>query len=185
MGMDNVTGKSKKQLVVGRLEGYEPEIGCCLWMLEESRRRTRETLDGLQSQVIDWVAFEGCNTIGTLLYHIAAIEMDWLYNEIMQGRMDDNVWAPFIYPVRDEQGRLVKVAGISFEEHYRLLDLTRALLLDCFKGMTSEDFHRPRNLAEYDVSPEWVLHHLMQHEAHHRGEMATVRAVAEKTLGLK
>jgi hypothetical protein len=40
--------------------------------------------------------------------------------------------------------------------------------------MTADDFVRPRSLADYDVSPAWVLHHLGQHEAEHRGELGSV-----------
>jgi uncharacterized damage-inducible protein DinB len=50
--------------------------------------------------------------------------------------------------------------------------------------MTLQDFRRPRQLPEYDVTPEWILHHLMQHEAEHRGEMGILRTRAEKSLGL-
>ncbi len=37
---------------------------------------------------------------------------------------------------------------------------------------------RPRRLPGYDVTPCWVLHHLMQHEAEHRAEIARLRAAA-------
>ena len=49
--------------------------------------------------------------------------------------------------------------------------------------MTREDFHRPRILERYNVSPAWVIHHLIQHEAEHRGQIGEIRALAEKSLG--
>jgi hypothetical protein len=30
--------------------------------------------------------------------------------------------------------------------------------------MSADDFHAPRVRERYDVSPAWVLHHLLQHE---------------------
>jgi hypothetical protein len=42
--------------------------------------------------------------------------------------------------------------------------------------MTAEDLHRVRTLPQYDVSPAWVLHHLSQHEAEHRGEIESILA---------
>ncbi len=45
--------------------------------------------------------------------------------------------------------------------------------------MSLDDFRRARNLERYDVTPAWVVHHLLQHEAEHRGEIATIRALAE------
>ena len=37
--------------------------------------------------------------------------------------------------------------------------------------MDLTDFRRARALALYDVTPEWVLHHLCQHEAEHRSQL--------------
>jgi hypothetical protein len=42
--------------------------------------------------------------------------------------------------------------------------------------MTAEDFHTPRAREDYDVSPAWVLHHLLQHEAEHRSEIVRLRS---------
>jgi uncharacterized damage-inducible protein DinB len=42
--------------------------------------------------------------------------------------------------------------------------------------MTDDEFSRPRSLPAYDVSPAWVLHHLAQHEAEHRGEIGSIIA---------
>ncbi len=47
--------------------------------------------------------------------------------------------------------------------------------------MTLEDYRRPRALDEYDVTPEWVLFHLRDHETMHRGELALSRTLAEAT----
>lgn len=43
--------------------------------------------------------------------------------------------------------------------------------------MTAADFHRARRLPQYEVSPAWVLHHLAQHEAEHRGELGSILAL--------
>jgi uncharacterized damage-inducible protein DinB len=32
----------------------------------------------------------------------------------------------------------------------------------------------------YSCTPEWVLHHLIQHETEHRGQIMTIRTQAEK-----
>jgi len=46
--------------------------------------------------------------------------------------------------------------------------------------MNIHDFRRVRRLPDYDVTPEWVLHHLTQHEAEHRSEIGALRASAER-----
>jgi uncharacterized damage-inducible protein DinB len=171
---------SKGYLVVEVMEGYAPEIGRWLGAMEDTRQRTKERLEGLRPELIDWGTAEVENSIGTLLYHIAAIEIDWLYCEVLQQEFPPEVVALFPYDVRDEQGRLTVVKGLSLPEHLHRLDTTRAIFLKSFVGMTTEEFRRVRQLKSYDVTPEWVIHHLMQHEAEHRGHIGTARLLGER-----
>ena len=176
-----MTEKTHEHLTARVLEGHEPTIGRYLWMLDDTRLRTSRMLEGIAPEVVDWQPpLANGNSIGSLLYHIAAIEMDWLYNEVTESKLPETVWNAFPYPVRDAKEHLTVVTGVSLDDHFKRLDATRKLLLDTFRTMTIEDFHRARHLERYDVTPEWVIHHLMQHEAEHRGEMATVRALAQR-----
>ena len=65
------------------LPGYEPAVGRWLWLVEDTRRETKEALTGLVPAALDWTPNQTENSIGTLLYHIALIELDWLYREVL------------------------------------------------------------------------------------------------------
>ena len=173
--------KPREHLQVAPLEGFVPEIGRALWMLEDTRSITGRVLEGIAPEIIDWQPPVG-NGIGTLLYHIALIEMDWLFNEVMEEKLPGSVWENLPYPVRGDNDRLTVVQGVSLDAHFKRLDSTRSIVLDVFKQMTLADFRRARSVERYDVTPEWVIHHLIQHEAEHRGEMATIRALGEASL---
>jgi uncharacterized damage-inducible protein DinB len=174
---------AKEQLVFTPLPGYVPEIGLALAMLADSRRRTLRAVNGLDPRCLDWIEGGG-NSLGSLLYHIAAIEMDWLFTEVMEGTLEQAVWDAFPHPVRDINGRLTLVTGVELAAHLKRLQDTREHVLAVFQPMTLADYRRPRPLVRYDVSPEWVLNHLMQHEAEHRGEILTTRTMAERALGI-
>jgi hypothetical protein len=73
-----------RHLLAGALEGSAPEVGRWLWVLEDTRQLTLESLEGLSPAALDWLPPHGGNSIGTILYHIAAIEMDWLYAEVLE-----------------------------------------------------------------------------------------------------
>lgn len=173
--------KPREILQIAPLDGFVPDIGRALWMLEDTRNETGRILEGISPEVIDWQP-PVANSIGTLLYHIAVIEMDWLFNEVMEEKMPASVWDAFPFPVRGVDDRLMVVKGISLDAHFKRLDSTRRLVLDSFKSMTLEDFRRPRSAERFDVTPEWTIHHLVLHEAEHRGEMATIRSLAEASL---
>ncbi|MDP4097976.1 DinB family protein [Paenibacillus sp. P96] len=161
---------SKKSLQIAALPGYEPEIGRWLWCLGDVRRTILEKLNGLEPDLLDQKV-EGKHSIGSLLYHIALIEADWLYVEVLETDFEPEIRSLFPQDDRSEDGALVHVAGQTLEQHLHRLQAVRDRLLFHFKGMDLTDWRTPRQLEAYDVTPEWVIYHLVEHEAHHRGQI--------------
>jgi hypothetical protein len=124
--------------------------------------------------MVDRRVTDQLNTIGTLLYHVALIEADWLLDDIFDDR---GAWPSDLLPFgdRDPKGTLTEVRGVPLAQHVGRLAAVRELLLGRIRPMSVEDFHAPRAREHYDVSPAWVLHHLLQHEAEHRAHIAWLR----------
>lgn len=171
---------TKKNNTVASNLSAEPEIGRWLWALEDTRARTKEELADVVTAMIDWQPPHGDSSIGTVLYHTALIEADWLYAEVLEQPYPAAVVALFPHEDRDAERQLTNVAGLSLADHVARLDTVRSLLLGVYQAMTLGDFRRVRDLPDYDVTPEWVLHHLMQHEAEHRNQIAALRIAAQR-----
>jgi uncharacterized damage-inducible protein DinB len=171
----------RKNIVESNLSP-EPFIAPWLWALQDSRQRTLEELEDLSPTWIDWVPSLEESSIGTILYHLADIEADWLYAEVLERALPPEVGVLFPYPTRDEHGQLTHVHGLSLAAHLERLAIVRELLMGVLQQMDLADFRRVRVLPSYDVTPEWVLHHLMQHEAEHRSQIGRVRRRAEREL---
>lgn len=167
--------QERKRLVVDAGLSEAPEIGRWVWALGDARKRTKAVLEGLRPELIDCAPPFGVNSVGTLLYHIALVEADWLYVEVLEQADAPTIAALFPHPVRDAQDRLTIVEGVPLAKHIMRLDAVREQMLQVFQTMTLDAFRRVRRLPDYDVTPEWVLHHLMQHEAEHRSEIAALR----------
>ena len=180
------TESTARQLIVEPLPGYEPTIGRWLWLLEDTRRETIEALTGLAPAALDWLPPWSENSIGTLLYHVALIELDWLYTEALESRpLPDELKALFPLDARDASERLSALRGEALELHLRRLQLVRRSLLDAFRDMSLDEFRRPRRFPKYDVTPEWVVQHLVQHEGEHRGQMQLLRGQADTELNAR
>jgi len=172
------------QNFINPLDGYEPVIATWLWALQDTRQRSLESFKGLNDQAVNWVLDGAMNSIGSLLYHIAAVEMSWLYEDILGA--DDfppEIDALMKYDVREDGEKLTSVINESLNSHLDRLLKCRQYLLSAFKGMSVDEFRRPRKMNDYEVTPEWVIHHLMQHEAEHRGQIEEIRGMAERALG--
>jgi hypothetical protein len=65
--------------------------------------------EGVPPSDIDAIPIGGGNTIGALLYHVAALELKWLYRDIL-GTSSPG-WSHVLFPqdVREENGRLTSV----------------------------------------------------------------------------
>lgn len=136
------------------LAGYPAEIAVWLWAIEEVRSKTKAYVDGVSQEVIDWAGPGGNeNSIGTLLYHIAAVEMGWLHFDVLERAdlypEDELPFEPFA------QGRLTPVVEISPEEHLARFERTRAIFLERIKKITFEDWSKLRSPEgeSYGVSP--------------------------------
>jgi uncharacterized damage-inducible protein DinB len=154
----------------------DPEIGRWLSAMDEARTRTMRELEDVPDGALGLRPEGADNSIGTLLYHLALIEADWLYADILE--IDDPPPAlRRLLPIddRDLEGRLSEVGAMSLDDHLDRLASVRRLVHDHLRPMDVEDFHRPRARPDHDVSPAWVLHHLLQHEAEHRAQSAWVR----------
>lgn len=162
----------RKSLILTPAKASTPEVGVLLAVLHEARVRTLATA----GRIADLDALPvGHHNAGTLLYHVALIELDWLYADVLEKSEDDfpaeaRDWFPL--DARDEEGKLSVVMGEPLERHLARLNWMRGLLDGVFEPMTLEDFRRLRVLENYDVTPEWVLMHLALHEAHHEGQLA-------------
>mgnify|MGYP005755662235 CR=1 FL=1 len=161
---------TKTVLQITSLSGYEQEIGRALWCLEDVRSNLTKRLKGISQNELDR-KIGARQSIGSLLYHIAYVEAGWLYGEVMEKEAWDTEIED-LFPLDGwPDGNLVHVDGDTIEAHLYRLNKVRESLLSHFRSMSMEDWRRARVLDEYDVTPEWVIYHLIEHEAHHRGQI--------------
>lgn len=132
IGNSEVSTGSENQGVeryeVSPLPGYGPIVGQWLWAMGEARKRTLWLIEGLDQHTLDWESpDQNGNAIGSLLYHIAEVEMGWLWNNIRGlTEMPPAVLADFpLQPEYEKTGRITVVREVVLEEHLAWLDKSR------------------------------------------------------------
>jgi hypothetical protein len=177
----------RRVLSAQALPGYEPEIGIWLWAMEEVRRRTLKLVDGLDQRTLDWEGPDGReNAIGTLLYHIALVELDWLFADLLlRSELPAHVSPDFPHSSRDEEGRLTPVLGVPLDLHVGLLARSRKVFLETFKEIPLAEWRKIRSPEgqDYSCTPEWTVFHLVEHEAGHAFQIGALKARAKRHFG--
>ena len=162
------------------LMDYESLIGSWLSAYQDARRRTLDTLEGLKPVLIDWCPPWSGNGVNAILYHLAAIEAEWLFTDILEEIEYPSLIDELLpYDVHDADGNLTSVPGISLEAHIQRLTDMREYFMNSMRAINDRDFRRERLFPDYRVTPEWVIYHLMQHEAEHRGQIMDLREAYE------
>ncbi len=159
----------------------EPLVGRYLTMLADCRQETIEVIKKTREDLLYWRRNDFDSSISDLLYHIALVEADWLYSDVLGSPLPENLKHHLPYDDRDPHGRLVHVGSERLEDSLIRLEKVRGMLNATFTAMDLTDFRRLRRLTRYDVNPEWVLHHLLQHEAEHRGQINMMRRLGAET----
>jgi uncharacterized damage-inducible protein DinB len=173
---------ARRRLVLTPI-GNDPEVGRWLAALEDGRGDTLNELATVTPEMVDWYPDAPLNSIGSLLYHIALIEADWVATEMLGLDDPPELAALLPWPDREPDGgigserHLSRVDGHSLEEHLERLAAVRRWVLERLTRMTNEEFHRVRSFDDYDAAPDWALHHILQHEAEHRSHIAWLRDV--------
>lgn len=180
-----------KQLQILPLDGYEPEIGRWLWALQDVRERyTLRLAKNLDERLLDWEGPDGQeNAIGSLLYHIAFVEMGWLYGDVKQmSELPPTVKQDFPFPGRErDRNHLTRVPGVSLADHIGRLNRSREIFLRELKGMSPDGWRRLRrphdfSKVNYEVTPEWAVFHLIEHEAGHAFQISSLKARGSRML---
>ncbi|MDQ7820751.1 MAG: DinB family protein [Armatimonadota bacterium] len=180
-----MTPTGREELAIQLLSGYPPEVGRWLWALQDVRRRyILRLVQGLDQRTLDWQGpDERENAIGSLLYHIALVEMSWLYYDLLlQPKLPADVASEFPYPMQTPDGRLTPVLGEPLQSHLARLARSRQVFLEAIRELSGDEWRRLRapQGEDYAVTPEWVVFHLVEHEAGHAFQISSLKRRAAR-----
>src|SRR3954464_9340602 len=115
----------------------DPEVGRWLAALEDARRDTYRELERVAPDMVDWRPDAPLNSIGSLLYHIALIEADWVATEILELAENPAELAALLpWPDRDADSQLSRIDGQSLDEHQARLNGVRQFALERLRPIT-------------------------------------------------
>jgi len=169
-----------KLIAIPPLADFAPRVGLYLAQMEDVRQRTKRYVEGLTAEQLAWHPQPNVESIGTLLLHIAAVERSWIGEDIERRPMGEEWMIGF--PIRFS---IPQISGKPVAYFFEQLDAVRAETHAALARLTDDDLPRAISPLEGGSTPEqytieWILYHLVEHEAHHKGQIAVMKRLLPK-----
>jgi uncharacterized damage-inducible protein DinB len=164
--------------VIGPMEGYSPQVGTLVSMLNYNRHTIIRMVQSMTMEQLDHLHDEKSNTIGALVLHLGATEKFYQINTF-EGRQDFN----------DAEKKIWGAAmGLGDEGRKSIKGKVAKYYLDTINEVrqkTLEEFKKKDDAWLLAVDPEWSKQeplntywkwfHVCEHESNHRGQIAWLK----------
>ena len=173
-----MSGNIRRTVDLKKRKNLTPRVGLLFSMMEKTREKLLKRIEELTLEEMDYSpSGRRIETIGTLLLHIAAVEWSWIFEDIGDTAMDYEKWK-HAFPLREGIDQLTK-QGKEF--YIKRLSEVRSEVFDWLKSIEDKELDRLIPLGETDVSIEWILFHLIEHEAIHVGQISILSRMYDMT----
>lgn len=163
------------QHILFRDSQMEPRIASYLGMFNENRNRLNRILEDVSDEMLDFTPNpENVESIGTLLLHIAAVEWGWIFGDIDGVRTErPDVWKHGFHFWLDDTEQ---ITGKSLQYYLDELSRVRELIQERMMKMTTDDdLLRVIESEGESHEVEYILFHLINHEAQHFGQISLLK----------
>jgi uncharacterized damage-inducible protein DinB len=147
------------------------------FMLEDIRRVTLDGIKDLTAKQLFQQPMEGEFPVGAYLMHLGECEAGWYHTMTGTPLPDDlkkRVYYGAWFDVPPEEYN-PPISVIPPQEYLSALAEVRKYIINYLNNTTDEDFDKEvtwkRNGKDITRTKEWIIYHLIEHEAHTRGQM--------------
>ncbi|HEX8736082.1 MAG TPA: DinB family protein [Pyrinomonadaceae bacterium] len=165
-------------------DGFSREIGFYLSAWEKTRAELREIAADLSSGELSQRLTPEAHQIGALILHLGESEAGWIH-AIIAGKELNDEEKRFVHwcdtTETDFAGKGYS-ARDCIEKIDKISEMSRAILAKFADEDLEKLFGYERASGEQvEVSLRWVLHHLIDHEANHKGQISMLKRLLRET----
>ena len=168
-----VTLTVSAQRVIKAEEGFTPQIGIIVSMLNDMKNRVESTVKDLEIDEIDFLLDDKANSIGTLVLHLAATEkfyQVYTFENRMFNDKEKEVWDTRM-SMGDEARKKHKGKPISY-----YLDIYNEVRENTLEYLKEKDDKWLAIVPEgYSMNNHWSWYHVMEHQSSHLGQILLLK----------
>jgi uncharacterized damage-inducible protein DinB len=163
-----------RRRVLAPTPGLAPGIGYYLSGMEEVRAQIVAAVKDIPDDLIGKPAFLGAHSIGALVLHIGEAEWFWMQMVVSGHQLTDEDKKAPCWDILDDVEAVARngyTTAFCLAEAEKIRNQTRDVLF----GYNDKDLERiinyERNGKITEHNLRWILHHLIDHEAQHKGQI--------------
>jgi len=165
------------------IAGVSKEIGFYLSGLEEIRSQLRKAVSDLTDEELARRITPNAHQIGALVLHLGESESWWIHSIVAEKELDETAQKFAHWHDTTETDFAEK--GYSAKDCIERINEINRMSREVLAEFGDEDLERMFGFDEKDkrieVSLRWVLHHLLDHEATHKGQIMMLKRLLRES----
>jgi len=152
------------------------QISLLKWMLEDVRKETIAGVNHLSKEQLFARPLQDEASIGSYLMHLAEVDIYWL--EVLSGiQQPEDLKTKCYYNTWFDSGKDSNPPkkALEISEFFDVNESSRKNFLDYVSSLNDSDLKeiiiQKGGTKKIKIPKMWIIYHILEHEAHHRGQM--------------
>ena len=150
------------------------EVSLLLAMMDATTKSWKDELRGISESEFKWQALKGGHSIGMIVLHCAMAEYWWIHG-VAKGKKVDMKFIHSLGYKRMDIANGVYGTPLRKPKAWYLKQITDVRKKTKVSVKRLKATHVGVGRGDQEYSLRWILHHLVEHEAYHHGQMVLLR----------
>lgn len=163
--------------------GVAKEIGFYLSGIEKIRVQIREAIADLTTEELAWRAAPTAHQIGNLVLHIGEAEASWIHETVAERELseEEQKFAHCLDTTERDYAEKNYTAAECIERIDEIGRRSREILARFVDEDLERCFGYERGEKKFEASLRWILIHLIEHEATHKGQITMLKRLMRES----
>ena len=172
LSIANLTNLNAQNIIESK-EGYTPQVGVLVSMLEDLRGRISSSVEQMDMESTDYLLDDKANSIGAMILHLAATEKYYQVFTFENRSFNKKEEKEWMMPLQLGEKAREEINGKSIKHYLEIWDEVRQETLSQLKSK-DDDWLNSR-IANGNMNNHWAWYHVMEHQANHMGQIRLVQ----------
>lgn len=167
-----VTSTFQAQNIIEPKNGYSPQTGVIVSMLEDLKSRVTQSVENLNQDEVDFLLDKDANRIGAMIFHLAATEKYYQLFTFENRGFNDKEKEKWLIPLELGDSARDELINKPIQYYLDIWNDVRNETLELLK--TKDDKWLNSKVKKTNINNHWAWYHVMEHQANHMGQIRLV-----------